>query len=86
VQAAIAQFAEDNVEKLQEWLDRVAARDPAKAAELFVRVIEYHIPKLAGTDLTVDAAAKTNPVIIQVVGVEPSPTPDPHPAVPKPVS
>ena len=45
VRAALAEFAEGNVDKLQGWLDRVAAKDPAKAAELFVRVLEYHVPK-----------------------------------------
>lgn len=52
VRAAIAAFAEGNVDKLQGWLDRVATRDPAKAAELFVRVLEYHVPKLARTELS----------------------------------
>lgn len=52
VREAIALFAEQNVGKLQGWLDRVAVRDPAKAAELFARVLEYHIPKLARTELS----------------------------------
>lgn len=51
VRAALAEFAEGNVDKLQGWLDRVATRDPAKAAELFVRVLEYHVPKLARTEI-----------------------------------
>jgi hypothetical protein len=54
VREAIALFAEQNVGKLQGWLDRVAARDPAKAADLFARVLEYHIPKLARTETTVE--------------------------------
>jgi hypothetical protein len=58
VRAAIAVFAEGNAHKLQEWLDRVAEGsegvrpDPAKAADLYLRVIEYHIPKLARTEVT----------------------------------
>lgn len=70
VREAIAQFAEQNVGKLQGWLDRVAQRDPAKVAELFVRVLEYHISKLARTDLTGDAPVKDTPVI-RVTFVEP---------------
>ena len=50
VREAIALFAEQNVGKLQGWLERVAQRDPAKAAELFTRVLEYHVPKLARTE------------------------------------
>jgi hypothetical protein len=51
-------FAEGNAHKLQEWLDDVAMGvggnrpDPAKAADLYLRAIEYHIPKLARTELT----------------------------------
>ena len=58
VRAAIAVFAEGNAHKLQEWLDRVAEGsegvrpDPAKAADLYLRAIEYHIPKLARTEVT----------------------------------
>jgi hypothetical protein len=58
VRAAIATFAEGNAHKLQEWLDRVAEGsggikpDPAKAADLYLRAIEYHIPKLARTEVT----------------------------------
>jgi hypothetical protein len=54
VREAIALFAEQNVGKLQGWIDRVAVRDPAKAAELFARVLEYHVPKLARTETRVE--------------------------------
>jgi hypothetical protein len=52
VRAAIAAFAEGNVDKLQGWLDRVAERDPAKAVELYARLLEYHVPRLARTELS----------------------------------
>ena len=58
VREAMAVFAEGNVHKLQEWLDDVAkggegrTPDPAKAADLFLKAIEYHIPKLARTEVT----------------------------------
>jgi hypothetical protein len=63
VREAIALFAEQNVGKLQGWLDRVAARDPAKAAELFVRVLEYHVPKLARTELSGEIGVRGKLVI-----------------------
>ena len=47
VRKAIALFAEKNVSKLQVWIEEIAKKDPKAAADLFVRVIEYHIPKLA---------------------------------------
>jgi hypothetical protein len=58
VRAAIAAFAEGNAYKLQDWLDRIAdgsggnKPDPGKAADLYLRAIEYHIPKLARTEVT----------------------------------
>jgi len=56
VRDAIAAFADGNAHKLQQWLDDVAAGvggnrpDPGKAADLYLRAIEYHIPKLARTE------------------------------------
>lgn len=58
VKQAISIFAEGNVHKLEEWLETIAngdgdqvKPDPAKAADLFLKVIEYHIPKLARTEV-----------------------------------
>lgn len=59
VREAIAVFAAANVEQMGEWLN--AIDDPAKKMDLYLRAIEYHIPKLArqehtgkdGKDLTV---------------------------------
>jgi hypothetical protein len=45
VREAIALIAQRNVERFEEWLDEIAARDPARAAELFLRMLEYHIPR-----------------------------------------
>lgn len=63
--AAIAKFVDGNAHRLQTWLDDVAngvldpegkkyvlPPDPQKAFELFQSVIEYHVPKLARTELT----------------------------------
>lgn len=57
---AIAMFVDDNAHRLTEWLDTVAYGDPehdikpnpAKAFELFQSVVEYHVPKLARTEVT----------------------------------
>ena len=65
---AIATFVDGNAHKLQKWLSDVAEGNeaygikpnPAKAFELFQSVVEYHIPKLARTEVVGDAE---NPVI-----------------------
>ena len=57
---AIALFVDGNAHRLTGWLDEVAMGDPdngikpnpAKAFEMFQSVVEYHIPKLARTELT----------------------------------
>lgn len=47
VREAIAVFAEANASRMSEWLDAVAASDPAKAFDLYLRALEFHIPKQA---------------------------------------
>ena len=49
---AIASFVEGNVDRLNGWLDSIAADDPKAAFNCFMDVVEYHIPKLARTELT----------------------------------
>lgn len=63
---AIAAFVDDNAYRLQGWLDKIAdgekdkeggyviKPDPEKAFSLFQSVIEYHIPKLARTDINAE--------------------------------
>lgn len=50
VRACIALIAERNVEKVEAWLGEV--EDPAKRVDLFLRLIEYHIPKLSRAEVT----------------------------------
>jgi hypothetical protein len=59
---AIGLFVDGNAHRLQAWLDEIAADDPVKAFELFQSVIEYHVPKLARTEVTGEGGG---PVIIQ---------------------
>ena len=57
---AIALFVDGNAHRLAKWLDEVAngipeadiKPNPAKAFELFQSVVEYHVPKLARTEIT----------------------------------
>lgn len=50
---AIARFVDGNADKLQGWLDQIAEQDGPKAAyQCFMDVVEYHVPKLARTELT----------------------------------
>lgn len=50
VRAAMAIFCQDNVDLMAEWLKEVD--DPAKRIDLFLRALEYHVPKLARTEVS----------------------------------
>ena len=50
--AAIARFVDANADRMQTWLDQVAAESPEKAFNMLKDVIEYHVPKLARTEIT----------------------------------
>lgn len=51
VREIIAKVAEKNGGKLSGWLDRVARKNPARAIDLYLRMIEYHIPKLSRQEI-----------------------------------
>jgi hypothetical protein len=52
VKEAIAKLLERNVENMDEWLTQVAKDDPYKALDLMNKLCEYHVPKLARTEVT----------------------------------
>jgi hypothetical protein len=60
VREAIATLLERNAEKMDEWLQMVAYGDdslgikpaPDKALDIMQKMAEYHIPKLARTEVT----------------------------------
>lgn len=50
---AIARFVDGNSERLQGWLDQIAQNDGPKVAfQCVVDLLEYHVPKLARTEVT----------------------------------
>jgi hypothetical protein len=74
VRNAIATLLEKNVPYMDRWLQRVAEGDevyglkpdPAKALDLMQKLSEYHIPKLARTEISgVDGAPQQHVVTWQ---------------------
>lgn len=50
---AIAAFIDGNAGRLQEWLDQIAEKEgPKEAFRCFTDLVEFHVPKLARTELT----------------------------------
>ncbi len=51
---AIARFVDNNADRLQAWLDEIAMNEklgPKVAFDCFMQVAEYHVPKLARTEV-----------------------------------
>jgi hypothetical protein len=49
---AIALLVEGNMDKMQGWLDQIAASDPKAAIDSIIKLMEYHVPKLARAELS----------------------------------
>jgi hypothetical protein len=52
VREAIAYLLERNAPNMDRWLNEVADKDPHKALDIIQKLSEYHIPKLARTEVT----------------------------------
>lgn len=68
VREAIAKMAEMNAPRFALWLDEVAQKSPEKACDIYLRAIEYHIPKLARTEVT---GTDGQPVAMQISWAQP---------------
>ena len=44
---AVAQLAEANATKLQEWLDRVARDNPKAALDAYIKIAEFVLPRVS---------------------------------------
>jgi hypothetical protein len=66
VREAIANLLERNAPNMDRWLNEVAQDDPYKALDLMNKLSEYHIPKLARTEISgVDGAPQQHVVTWQ---------------------
>ena len=57
---AFAQFVDNNADRLQAWLDDIATNEklgPKVAFDCLMQVAEFHVPKLARTEMVGDATA-----------------------------
>ena len=71
VRKAIAAFAEGTAAEFSQWIQTLAygdgdqvKPDPGKAADLWLKAIEYHIPKLGRVEHTGDGGG---PLVVEVV-------------------
>tara|TARA_R100001143_G_scaffold28420_1_gene28081 strand:+ start:4009 stop:4437 length:429 start_codon:yes stop_codon:yes gene_type:complete len=58
VRYALSQLAQGNVDRVQDWLDRIEMLDGPKAAmDTFLKMLEYSVPKLQRTEVKVEDSA-----------------------------
>ena len=62
---AFALLLEGNVERLQAWIDEVAAEDPHKAFGMVMDLAAYVVPKMKAVELT---AAQDETIVVQFTG------------------
>lgn len=58
----VANFVDKNAPRMQKWLDEVAKKSPERALNYMIQLLEYHVPKLARTEIT---GTGGGPVVIQ---------------------
>lgn len=51
-------FVEGNQDKFEEWIMRVAEKNPAKAIELVTNLAEYILPKLSRAEVKAEVEVK----------------------------
>ncbi len=57
---AITQIIEDNAYRVQDWIDLVAIVDgPKEALEIYIKMLEYAVPKLSRAVVSVEDGGKT---------------------------
>lgn len=65
---ALALLVENNLDRLQIWLDEIYEKEGAGSAfKAFASLLEYHIPKLARTELKADNSLVDNNITVTLV-------------------
>ena len=58
IKKAYAQLVEGNLDRIQGWLDEVAADSPKEALDFLIKLSPFVIPKKTESDVTVDSPIK----------------------------
>ena len=59
----LAAFLDNTASEFQGWVNTIAQSDPHKACDIYLKALEYNLPKLARTELASD---KDNPFSITI--------------------
>jgi hypothetical protein len=65
----LARLANKGLDNITEDIDKIRKENPIKAAEIYLKLLEYVVPKLKSVDMKVDAEvnAKVEGIKIQVI-------------------
>lgn len=65
----LARLAAKGLDDISEDIDKIRETNPVKAAEIYIKLLEYVMPKLKSVDMQVDAAvtAKVEQIKVEVI-------------------
>jgi hypothetical protein len=63
----LARLANKGLDNITEDIDKIRETNPVKAAEIYIKLLEYVMPKLKAVDMKVDADVKQKVEKITIV-------------------
>ena len=68
----LARLANKGLDNITEDIDKIREQNPVKAAEIYIKLLEYVMPKLKAVDMKVDAevSAKVEQIKVEVIQKE----------------
>lgn len=69
VKLTLARLADRGLTNITEDLDEIRKKNPVKAAEIYLKLLEYVVPKLKSVDMKVDAdvTAKVEQIKVEII-------------------
>lgn len=64
IKAIFQQIVEGNIDNFQSWIDEVAKRNPERAFDMIVKLMEFTLPKLKAVELKSDAESRPMQIIV----------------------
>ena len=68
----LARLANKGLDNISEDIDKIREQNPVKAAEIYIKLLEYVMPKLKAVDMKVDAevTAKVEQIKVEVINTK----------------
>ena len=67
IRSLFAKMLDGLAPEVEGWIRKVAEDDPGRAADLTLKLAEFHVPKLARTEIAGDGDGEGGGLTIQVV-------------------